>query len=808
MALVQALPVTVSDHPNPALEVQQCRPLSSHSPSGPCGPCSSETAMGSVSSLISGRTYQERHCRAASEFGAKPRRSTPATSCFRLQDNTLRSGSSLEQLLVISNQTQPPLQVLPPPLPTKKQPRPGNSAGAAASSGGGGVSGGGSSGSGGGVNGVSGGGGVTTGAVGGGSNGNFGFASDEATVGDWNDNLVLTAASPCSDSEEQRDNRTLNGNIGGPPPKLIPVSGQLEKNMEKVLIRPTAFKPVVPKNRHSVQYLSPRPGGSSLSESQASINLLLPLAGSNATTGTNANGGSSSSGSEGKRNSFSGGCNARCSQSCSMSDSGRNSLSSLPTHSSTGYSLAPSEGSSSGSGSGAQLEPVTGLSRNTSGGTTGSHGHSNSDSGRSSSSKSTGSGSLSGRGQPLSDSGSCGHSPPPVEGYEAVVRELEEKLRERDLELQQLRENLDENEAAICQVYEEKQRRCEREMEELRQSCSTKMKQTSQKAQRAQQVLQLQVFQLQQEKKKLQEDFSTLLQDRETLERRCASIQREQTQLGPRLEETKWEVCQKTGEISLLKQQLKEIQSELSQKAGDIVVLKAQLREARSELQASQVRSQEAQAAVRTRSLELEVCENELQRRKSEAELLREKLGRLEEESARLRETLASHGGHSLNGNGSVKGQCMVLTHQQGRGMGGRGGPSPSVYRDGEETHLVWGGESDEAKAQRQNAETLLGLRQHVDRLKAELIYERRTGEEQLSRFEDERRVWQEEKEKVIRYQKQLQQNYIQMYRRNRDLERVMRELSLELENRDMEDYEVHSGSNDIHFEEITATEI
>lgn len=60
----------------------------------------------------------------------------------------------------------------------------------------------------------------------------------------------------------------------------------------------------------------------------------------------------------------------------------------------------------------------------------------------------------------------------------------------------------------------------------------------------------------------------------------------------------------------------------------------------------------------------------------------------------------------------------------------------------------------------------------------------------------------------VIHYQKQLQQNYIQMYRRNRDLERVMRELSLELENRDMEDYEVHSGSNDIHFEEITATEI
>ncbi|XP_067093136.1 leucine zipper putative tumor suppressor 2a [Osmerus mordax] len=789
MALVQTLPVTVTDHPKPSLDVQQCRP-NCHSPCSCPGLCGSGTTMGSVSSLISGRTYQELHCRAANEFSTKPRRSTPATSCFRLQDNTLRSGSSLEQLLVISTQNQPQTQTLtqtltqpqpqPPPLPTKKQPRVGNST----------------------VGGGDGG--------GAGCNGNFGYVSKEVVVGDWNDNHVPTG-SPCSDSEEQRDNRGLNGNIGGPPPKLIPVSGKLEKNMEKILIRPTAFKPVMPKNRYSVQYLSPRPGGS-LSESQGSLNLLLPLGVSNGTPSANGNGNDL----DGKRNSYSGGRNARSSQSCSMSDSGRNSLSSLPTHSSTGYSLAHSEGSSSGSATGGlagQLEPSAG--RTTAGGggghgSHGSHGHTNSDSGRSSSSKSTGSGSLSGRGQPLSDSGSCGRSPPPLEGYEVMVKELEDKLRERDLELQQLRENLDENEAAICQVYEEKQRRCEREMEELRQSCSSKMKQASQKAQRAQQVIQLQVFQLQQEKKKLQEDFSSLLQDREALERRCASIQREQTKLGPRLEETKWEVCQKSGEISLLKQQLKELQSELSQKAGDIVVLKAQLREARSEIQANQARSQEAQTAVRTRSLELEVCENELQRRKSEAELLREKVGRLEEELSRLHEALSNHNGLSLpGGEGQAKKvQCMSLPLPPGRGMAGRGGPSPSGYRDGEEGRAAWGSESDEAKAQRQNAEAILGLRQQVDRLKAELIYERRSGEEQLTGFEEERRVWQEEKDKVIRYQKQLQQNYIQMYRRNRDLERVMRELSLELQNRDLEDYEVHSGSNDIDFEEITATEI
>ncbi|KAL0964613.1 hypothetical protein UPYG_G00326460 [Umbra pygmaea] len=797
MALVQALPVSMTDPPKPpsSLEIVSLSPAVG----GPCVTCGPALTMGSVSSLISGRAYQEqrhcranqeqRHCRAASEFSNKPRRNTPTTSCFRLQSDTstLRSSSSLEQLLVINNQTQlQTTQVQPPPLPTKKQPRAGNSAG---------------------------------GAVGGvGGKGNYGFASEEVvTVGDWNDNHVVTVGSPCSDSDEHKDNQGLNGNIGGPPPKLIPESGKLEKNMEKILIRPTAFKPVVPKNRHSVQYLSPRPGGS-LSESQGILNLPLPLSTNGNTGNALVNGTGSygnvaslvcSSSSECKRNSYSGGRNARSSQSCSMSDSGRNSLSSLPTHSSTGYSLAHSEASGSGLGSGMSgisLEPGRTTITNGGAGThvhSSSHGHSNSDSGRSSSSKSTGS--LSARGQPLSDS-----SPPPLEGYEGVVRELEEKLRERDLELQQLRENLDENEAAICQVYEEKQRRCERELDELRQSCSSKMKQATQKAQRVQQALELQVFQLQQEKKKLQEDFSSLLQEREVLERRCASMQREQTQLGPRLEETKWEVCQKSGEISLLKQQLKELQSELSQKGGELVVLKSQLREARADLQNSQAKSQEAGSALRTRSLELEVCENELQRRKSEAELLREKVGRLEEETARHRDALPNHAGCYLPGGQAPakKSQCMSLPLPQGRG-GGRGVPSPSVgYRAAEEGRLCWGGESDEAKAQRQSAEAVLGLRQQVERLKAELMYERRSSEEQLGVFEDERRVWQEEKEKVIHYQKQLQQSYIQMYRRNRDLERVMREISLELENRDAEDYDIYSGSSDIHFEEITATEI
>lgn len=251
------------------------------------------------------------------------------------------------------------------------------------------------------------------------------------------------------------------------------------------------------------------------------------------------------------------------------------------------------------------------------------------------------------------------------------------------------------------------------------------------------------------------------------------------------------QVCQKSGEISLLKQQLKDVQAELGQKAAEIVALKAQLREARSELQASQARSHDAQAAARNRTLELEVCENELQRRKSEAELLREKLGRLEMESVRLRDMLSLP---------SSKGQCMSLPLPQSHVSGGLNQVHSPAFRE-----LLPSYESDVTRVQQQSTDALHILHLQVEQLRSELVLERRHGQEQLEAFDEERRVWQEEKDKVIRYQKQLQQNYIQMYRRNRELERVMRELSLELENRDLDDFDMRP---DIRFEEIAATEI
>lgn len=130
----------------------------------------------------------------------------------------------------------------------------------------------------------------------------------------------------------------------------------------------------------------------------------------------------------------------------------------------------------------------------------------------------------------------------PISTEESAIQELEQKLLEREGELQELQCSFEEKEIASCQSYEEKQRRCREEMEGLKQKCNSKLKQTSQKSQRAQQLLQLQVFQLQQEKKQLREELANLMKEQDMLENKLRSYEKEKTAFGPALEETQWEV--------------------------------------------------------------------------------------------------------------------------------------------------------------------------------------------------------------------------------------------------------------------------
>lgn len=63
------------------------------------------------------------------------------------------------------------------------------------------------------------------------------------------------------------------------------------------------------------------------------------------------------------------------------------------------------------------------------------------------------------------------------------------------------------------------------------------------------------------------------------------------------------------------------------------------------------------------------------------------------------------------------------------------------------------------------------------ERLRAELLLERRQSEAQATAFEEERQTWQTEKDKVIRYQKELQASYLEMYRRSEAMERELHQL-------------------------------
>lgn len=61
-------------------------------------------------------------------------------------------------------------------------------------------------------------------------------------------------------------------------------------------------------------------------------------------------------------------------------------------------------------------------------------------------------------------------------------------------------------------------------------------------------------------------------------------------------------------------------------------------------------------------------------------------------------------------------------------------------------------------------------------------VCERSQSEAQATAFEEEKQTWQTEKDKVIRYQKELQASYLEMYHRNEALERELHQLRAERE--------------------------
>ncbi|XP_015228820.1 PREDICTED: leucine zipper putative tumor suppressor 1-like [Cyprinodon variegatus] len=469
-----------------------------------------------------------------------------------------------------------------------------------------------------------------------------------------------------------------------------------------------------------------------------------------------------------------------------LSDSGRNSMSSLPTHSTSG-SLRASTGLVS------QNDGSTALINSLSKGQQPSFplwvngNNTNLDCTYRACLNSSVSASKAneGAGSPLSadelriPSEMAGGIRSPITTDEFQIEHLEQRLLERETELQELQVSLEEKEAETCVLFEERQRFCAEEMDGLKERCKAQLREVSHVNAKTHQALQQQVCYLQIENGKLQEDVSKLTREKDLAELRLRSYEKESTQLVPTLEEIQWEVCQKTGEISLLKQQLRDCQADVSHKLNEIVSLRASLKENSARVERLEQQNKDYEEKLYSCTREAEVCHNELQRKKIEADFLRVNVGKLEQDIQQVKQDLLTAGEQKLQKGLEIERPDQELD-------------IPDQVQETESQKHIF----------------TVSLQREVDRLKEELREEKNAQERLVSSFEQERQTWNKEKDRVIRYQKQLQINYLQMHKRNQDLERILKELTAELESRTQPSLDLRYSAGLQTYEDVIATEI
>ncbi|XP_054262360.1 leucine zipper putative tumor suppressor 2 homolog isoform X2 [Macrosteles quadrilineatus] len=299
-------------------------------------------------------------------------------------------------------------------------------------------------------------------------------------------------------------------------------------------------------------------------------------------------------------------------------------------------------------------------------------------------------------------------TPSPVES--GVMAELEAVLRERDSEVAYLRQTMEHNEQVIFRVYQEKERAWEREMRRTKTLHENRLRAAAQKSHKLEQMLMMQTYQLQQDKKRLREDL-----DRS--ERENSELRQEVDLLRSRLEETEWGLCQKSGELALLKSQLKEIQGEQATKGHEVISLKSEIRDIRLELD--------------QKNKEINILRIGGESRKQQKAEIDKLNIQIEELTAKLEMVQKSNAAK----------ESYIATHDKESGT--------------------------------QCDSNIEMLKQEVSRLTDKVDSEH-------AEWERERVQWAQEKEKVLSYQRQLQLNYVQMYRRNRSLESQLHSFTLE----------------------------
>lgn len=182
------------------------------------------------------------------------------------------------------------------------------------------------------------------------------------------------------------------------------------------------------------------------------------------------------------------------------------------------------------------------------------------------------------------------------------------------------------------------------------------------------------------------------------------------------------------------------------------------------------------------------MSQNELQRKKNEADLLREKVAKLEADLAEMKVDLSAAQEQRPDSKAEASSQASAKS--------GQGARSPMR------------GQEEEVEEENDGHFCTESLQKEVERLKQQLRVEKEARESLASSFEQERQTWNKEKGRVIKYQKQLQLNYLQMHKKNQELERVLKGLTAELESRTELAADVSYISGLQTYDDVIATEI
>lgn len=317
------------------------------------------------------------------------------------------------------------------------------------------------------------------------------------------------------------------------------------------------------------------------------------------------------------------------------------------------------------------------------------------------------------------------------------VGELEAMLKEKDAEINALRQVMDKNERAIFQVYEDKKDSWIKEFRDLKEDYDKKLKLQQRKTYKAEQVLNLQVFKLQQEKKQMKDELDKLSSEKEDLTQKCEAYAEETNRLQAQMDDATWQGRRPSGDVLELQNQIESLRKNLSAKSEEVSKLQSQLVSLKSDLES------------KNKQIDKQFKEN------------------------------ISGSMQRLNSSGSDLEPDIPLCRCE-KQIQTEFSKGQTPERETLKPSLIC--EKDRE---------LSVLSEEMDKIKLELLVNK-------EEFEKEKEQWLEEKNKVIMYQKQLQLNYVQMFRKNKVLEAEVEQLTLELESRDMKLMALNGGEESV----------